>query len=269
MELMNAYLRHRPYLQRPNGNDVLKLLAWSYERTGLSDRAARTYRVLASRGLKEPELVLGLARNLMVEGDHPGVVQALGPAEMKALAGADQRAAASLLGRSLVRAGQYRQAEAVLAELIQGPGDPRAAAADYAAWGKALRHLGRLGQAVEAYDQAEKLLAQEMAEEPHRPELRQQCFLNCLEAGGAAREGEMYAASEGHLRRAQEMAPGEDQKAQAMYELSQTCAAAGKAQEAADLLAELAKLPAQPWAGMAQRHLADLQLAPRLAQVGK
>ncbi|MFZ5587570.1 MAG: tetratricopeptide repeat protein [Thermodesulfobacteriota bacterium] len=269
MELMNAYLRLRPYLLRPNGNDVLKLLAWSYERTGLNDRAARTYRVLVSRGLDEPDLALALARNLMVEGDHEGVVKALGPAEMKALSGPSRRAAASLLGRALVQTGQNQRAEAVLAEFIGAAGDPPATGEDYAAWGRALRRLGRLGQAVEAFDQAEKLLRQQMQEEPDRPELRQRCYLNCLEAGGVAREGEMYEAAEGHLSVAQRLAQNEDQKAQAMYELAQTHIMAGKTQETADILAELAKMQAQPWSGLAQRHLMDLQLAPRLAQVGK
>ncbi|MFH1057388.1 MAG: tetratricopeptide repeat protein, partial [Pseudomonadota bacterium] len=269
MELMNAYLRYRPYLLRPNGSDVLRLLAWSYERTGLNDRAARTYRVLVSRGLNEPGLNLALARNLMVEGDYQGVVDALDPGALKDLSPPDQRAAASLLGQALVQVGRYARADAVLSEMIRGAGDPPATGFDYAAWGRALKHLGRLGQAVVAFDQAEKLLHQQMQEEPQRTELRQQCYLNCMEAGGVAREGKMFEASEGHLSAARKLAQTEDQKAQAMFEMAETYDLAGRRQDSADLLAELAKMPAEPWSGLAQRRLMDLQLAPRLAQVGK
>ena len=58
-------------------------------------------------------------------------------------------------------------------------------------------------------------------------------------------------------------------RAQALYEAAQTQAAAGRPAQAEASYQELAKLKVTPWSQMAERRLADLSLAPGLAQVGR
>jgi tetratricopeptide (TPR) repeat protein len=263
MELMNAYLRHRPYIQRPNSSDILKLLAWAYEKTGQNDRAARTYRVLISRGLNEPTLALDMARNLMIEDDPQGVINSLDAQELKALKGPDLRRAWSLLGRALARQKQWLPAVTTLEQLIATPGEPPAGAADYAAYGRALWNLGRLAPALAALDRADQLLDKEPGQvaglERH---------LLAMDSGTVARQAENYPESEGYFRKAVVLAGSDNQKAQALYELAQSARLAGDAEEVGKVLDQLAKLKVDPWSSMAQRMQTDLDMAPRLAQVG-
>gem|GEM_PF-3576911 len=263
MELMNAYLRHRPYLQRPNGSDILKLLAWAYEKTGQNDRAARTYRVLISRGLNEPTLAVDMARNLMIEGDHQGVINGLAPPDLKALQGADLRQAWSLLGRALALRKQWLPAVITLEQLIKTPGEPPAGAADYAAYGRALWSLGRLDPALAALDQADRLLEREPGQAAG-----QERHLLAMDSGAVASQAEKYRESEGYFRKAVVLAGSGTQQAQALYQLAQAARLAGDSEEVLKVLAQLVQLKVDPWSSMAQRLLADLDLAPRLAQVG-
>lgn len=262
MDLLNAFLRYRPFITRPGSNDVLLLLCWAYEHTGLNDRAARTYRVLIGRGLKEPALKVALARNLTIERDWPGVSEALGGLNTKGLTPAERLEAMSLLGRALNKQGYHQQAEQVLSLLVKSdPQKTAVRAADYQALGHSLAQLGRLGQALEAFDQADKLYAPQTA-----PEALTRRYLLNLEAGLTARQAGLNDAALGYLQQAQKLAQNDGDRAQALYEIAQTYGQAGRQQNLEEAMNALAKLKVEPWSSMAERHLADLSMAARITQ---
>ncbi|MFH1034947.1 MAG: tetratricopeptide repeat protein, partial [Pseudomonadota bacterium] len=262
LDLLTAFLRNRPYITRPGANDVLQLLCWAYEHTGLNDRAARTYRVLIGRGLKEPWLKVALARNLMKERDWAGVSEALGGLNTKGLTPAQRLEAMSLLGRALHSQGFHQQAEQVLSLLIKSDADKTATgAADYQALGQSLVQLGRAGQALEAFDQADKLYAPQ-----ETPEAKTRRYLLNLEAGLTARQAGLDQAALGYLEQAQKLAQSDADRAQALYETAQAYGQAGRQESLEKAMTDLAGLKVAPWSMMAERHLADLSMAARMNQ---
>jgi tetratricopeptide (TPR) repeat protein len=262
--LMDSYLRNRPFITRPNSNEVLSLLAWAYERTGLNRRAARLYKVLISRGIKDPALKLEMARNLFVERDYEAVGEALDKGLLKDLPKERLPEAMSLLGRAQSRLGKHDQARDTLGKLLKDHPDLPSAAQDWQLMGVSLARLGAPAEALQALEQAEKRLATQSG-----PESEGQRYLVALEAGLAARALERHAEASGLFRKALELAKADTDKAQALYEMAQSLRAEGKAAEMAEALGQLAKMKVIPWSQMAERHLADMQLAPRLAQVGQ
>ncbi|MBI5521024.1 MAG: tetratricopeptide repeat protein [Desulfarculus sp.] len=262
MDLMSAFLRYRPFITRPGANEVLLMLCWAYERTGLTDRAARTYRVLIGRGLKDPALKVGLAKSLMAERDYPGVAEALGGLNTAGLTPAERLESMSLLGRALSRLGYHQPAEQVLGLLLKSDTQNTAAkAADHQALGHSLAQMGQLGRALEAFDQADKLYAQEPA-----PQAQPRRYLLAMEAGLTARQAGLHEASLAYLEQAKKLAPGDGERGQALYELAQGHGQAGQQERLEAAMGELAKLKISPWSAMAERHLADLAMAARLAQ---
>ena len=217
MELMSAFLRYRPFITRPGANEILLLLCWAYERTDLNDRAARTYRVLIGRGLKEPALKVGLARNLMVDKDYAGVTEALGGLNTAGLTPAQRFEAMSLLGRALGRLGQHQAAEQVFGLLIKADSQKSfIKGPDYQDLGHSLAQLGQLGRALEAFDQAYKLYAQ-----PDTPETKSRRYLLTMEAGLTARQAGLSEASLSYLEQAQGLAQNDAERGQALYETAQ------------------------------------------------
>lgn len=262
LELMSAFLRYRPFITRPGANEVLLMLCWAYERTALSDRAARTYRVLIGRGLKDPALKVGLARNLVAERDYAGAAEALSGLNTAGLTPAERLEAMSLLGRALSRLGHHQPAEQVLGLLLKSDTQKTGAkAADHQALGHSLAQLGQLGRALEAFDQADKLYAQEAA-----PETQARRYLLAMEAGLTARQAGLFDASLAYLEQARKLAPGDGERGQALYEAAQAHGLAGQPERLEAAMGELAKLKISPWSAMAERHLADLGMAARLAQ---
>ncbi|MBI4799108.1 MAG: tetratricopeptide repeat protein [Desulfarculus sp.] len=262
MDLMSAYLRYGPFITRPGANEVLMMLCWAYEQTGLTDRAARTYRVLIGRGPKDPALKVGLARSLMAERDYPGVAEARGGLNTAGLTPAERLESMSLLGRALSRLGYHQPAEQVLGLLLKSDTQKTAAkAADHQALGLSLAQMGQLGRALEAFDQADKLYAQEPA-----PQAQARRYLLAMEAGLTARQAGLHEASLAYLEQARKLAPGDGERGQALYEAAQGYGQAGQQERLEAAMQELAKQKISPWSAMAERHLADLAMAARLAQ---
>ncbi len=260
LALMDAYLRNRALITRPNSNQVLTLLAWAYERTGLNGRAAKLYQVLVERALGDPVYSLDLARNLMVERRYDGVVDALDKDVLAGLKPEQRVEAQSLLGRALSAMGLHKKAVSVLQPLLAEHPKPPGSARAYLALGHSLAKKGQISPALKALDQADAMFD---------PGQKLERYLAAMEAGFAAAAGGMPARSTGYFKKAVGLASDAATRAQAMYELARGLGAAGKPGPAVDTYKKLAALKVAPWSGMAERHLADIQLAPRLAQVGK
>ena len=264
LELMDAYLRHRALLTRPNGNKVLELLAWAYEQSGLYARAARAYQILIQRGVKEPSLKLALAENLIKLRDYEKVAQALADGVPEKLKGAKEIRARSILGRALNELGQYEPAVKQLKlALAKTPDDPKAAE-NYYALGMALSHLKRWEEALAALDKAQELLKDRKDEQA-----RLMAYLITMEAGFRARDANLWDKSLAYFERAEAEAVNDRDKAQAAYELAQSQRKAGAPAQVAATYQRLAKMNVTPWSQMAARHLADMDLSRSLNKVGK
>lgn len=259
LALMDSFLQHRRFIAQPNSTQVLRLMAWAYEQSGLNRRAAKLYEVLVSRDLKDPSLTLAWARNLYPLRDYQGVIKALGDPQAAGLKGADVDLAASLKGRALAHLGKYAQARDLLAPLAKAK---KAGADDYQWLGTAYSRLGQTEAALTALETAEKMLAQAKA-----PALVR--YLVAMEYAGAAKKAGMWAEAATAYRRALTLAAKGQDKAAALYGLAQSLRGLKKHQEVADTFGRLKELGVLPWSQMAERHLADMELAPRLASVGK
>lgn len=257
--LMDAYLRNRASLRRPNSNQMLEILAWAYENTGLNLRAAKLYQVLISRGLDRLDYHVGLARNLMTGRDYQGVLAAL-PTEV--VAKLDKEAAVqgrSLRGRSLAALGQCKEAEPLLRFVLEQKFEYPWVAQDYAALGRCLVKLDKAAEGLEALDQAGRRFD---------PGDRLERYLVAMEAGSAARRVGQTERSLAYFKDAEGLAGDDRARAQAIYEQAASLRALKRNAEVAAAYQRLVKLKAEPWTGMAKRHLEDMKLAPRLATVG-
>jgi tetratricopeptide (TPR) repeat protein len=264
LKLMDTYLNNRSLLTRPNSNQVLRLLSWAYEKAGLNARAAKLYQVLVSRGIKEPQLSLDLARNLMKVLDYAGVAAALEPGVLAKLKGDAAIKARSLLGRAYIEMGLLAKAEAMLRSLLKISSNHPQVARDYYALGRVLAKRGKAEESLAALSQAEKLLA-----DKQDPELKLLRYLVAMEAGLTASKLKQVPVSLRYFRRAESLAPSDQEKAQAMYEQARVYQSARMGSEMATTLTRLAKMKVEPWSEMADRLLTDLQMAPRLAGVGQ
>ncbi len=259
--LMDTYLRYRALLTRPNSNKILTMLAWAYERTGLSGRAARLYQVLISRGLDKPALYLGLASNLMQDRRYQEVVKALDPKVIAKFKGADAVEAQSMRGRALARLGRCQEASQVLGRLLGETSEYPWAARDYFTLGRCQSRLGNYKRALAAFS-----MAQDLMPDDAKPLQR---YLLHMEAGWAARKAGQARKALQHFETARSLAQGKSDQAQALYEVAQSLRRLKRHHQVARSFQELAKMQVSPWSQMAQRHLADMKLAPELAQVGK
>lgn len=265
LELMDAYLRNREYLARPNGNEVLNLLAWAYRRTGLHGRAAKLYEVLVSRQLNDPSLHLYLAAARMGLRDYPGVLSALEVPEAAKLEGAEYLEARSLKGRALRHLGRWEQAAAILAPLVaEEQADRPATAEDYLALGVSLSRLGKYEDALTALAKAEEMLPP--ADKPQGALRR---YLVAREISDAAKRAGRWKICLAACQRAEKLAAGDQDKAAAIYGQAQAQMNLKAYDKMAADFQRLAKMKVTPWSQMAARHLADMKLAPQLASVGQ
>lgn len=264
LELMSTYLKYRDLLTRPNSNQMLRMLAWAYDKTGLNRRAANLYRILLERGLNDATLNLGLAKNLMAAKDYAGVVDALDEAALGGLRGEDLARALSLKGRALASLGRCQKAVAVLQKALKlAPTSPRAAD-DNLALGRCLSRLERYLPALEALDRAMEIFAGR-ADAVSRVKL----FLASMEAGFIAKKtGQLPKALE-YFRRALKSATSQRDQAQALYQIADNLREQGRIKQMAQEFTRLVKMRVNPWSQMAARRLQGLKLAPSLAQVGE
>jgi TolA-binding protein len=257
--LMDAYLRNRASLRRPNSNQMLEILAWAYEHTGLNMRAAKLYQVLISRGLDRLDFHVALARNLMTSRDFEGVLSAL-PAQI--VAKLTKEAAVegrSLRGRALAAVGKCKQAEPLLRHILQQRFEYPWVALDYAALGRCLVKLDKVAAGLEALDEASKRF---------EPGDRMEKYLVAMESGAAARRIKQPERALRYYQNAEGLAGDDRSRAQAIYEQAACLRILKRNAQVAKAYQRLVKLKVQPWAAMAQRHLEDMKLAPRLATVG-
>jgi TolA-binding protein len=259
LALMDAYLRNRASLRRPNSNQMLETLAWAYQRTGLNQRAAKLYRVLISRGLNRPQYHMGLAENLMAEGDYQGVAEALPQKVIAKLADQAAVKGRSLLGRALARLGRCGEAEPLLRYVLEQRFDYPWIAQDYFALGRCLVGMDRVEEGLEALEQAAARFG---------PDRQLERYLVAMTAGSAARGAGKPRRALGLFERAESLALSDRDRAQAIYEQGQTLRRLDERARVAETFRRLAELKVSPWSDMAARHLADMELAPRLAEVG-
>lgn len=258
--LMDAYLRNRVSLRRPNSNQMLEILAWAYENTGLNMRAAKLYQVLISRGLDRLDFHVALARTLMTGRDYEGVLAAL-PA--KIVARLTKEAAVegrSLRGRALAAVGKCKQAAPLLEQILEQRFEYPWVALDYAALGRCLIKMDKIISGLKALDEASRRFD---------PGERLEKYLVAMESGAAARRIGQTERALGYLQSAEKLSIDDRGRAQAIYEQAATLRSLKRNAEVAKAYQRLVKLKVQPWAGMARRHLEDMKLAPRLATVGK
>ncbi len=259
LALMDAYLRNRTSLRRPNSNQMLEILAWAYEHTGLNMRAAKLYQVLISRGLDRLDFHVALARSLMTGRDYEGVLKAL-PAQI--VTKLEKEAAVegrSLRGRALAAVGKCKEAEPLLRHILEQRFEYPWVALDYAALGRCLIKLDNVAAGLEALDEASKRF---------EPGDRMERYLVAMEAGAAARRIAQLERSLAYFQSAESLAGEDRTRAQAIYEQAASLRVLKRNAEVAKAYQRLVKLKVQPWTAMAQRHLEDMKLAPRLATVG-
>jgi TolA-binding protein len=259
LALMDAYLRNRSLLRRPNGNEVVALLAWAYEKTGLDARAAKLYQVLLGRGEEKPAYIIGLARNLMTGRKYAQIVEELTPQRLGLLKGAEAVEARSILGRALAHLGRCDQALKLLAPLVKMDPSPPHAARDFLWLGRCLIKQGEVAEGLAALDRAVAGMGEKDAV------LK---YVVTMEAAGVARQAGRYQQAADYYQRAETLALDKEQRAQAIYQLAQTLRRLKRHALVATAFQRLAKMKVAPWSDMAQRHLADMALAPRLAGVG-
>lgn len=259
LALMDAYLRNRASLRRPNSNKMLEILAWAYEHTGLNMRSAKLYQVLISRGLNRPDYHVALARNLMIGRDYEGVLTAL-PARI--VTKLEKEAAVegrSLRGRALAAVGKCKEAEPLLRHILEQRFEYPWVALDYAALGRCLIKLDKVAVGLEALDEATQRF---------EPGDRLEKYLVAMEAGAAARRIAQTERALKYFHNAESLAGDDNSRAQAIYEQAASLRLLKRNAEVAKAYQRLVKLKAQPWTGMAMRHLEDMKLAPRLNTVG-
>lgn len=259
LALMDAYLRNRVSLRRPNSNQMLEILAWAYEHTGLNMRAAKLYQVLISRGLDRLAFHVGLARALMTNRDYEGVLRALPAKIVVRLTKEAAVEGRSLRGRALAAVGKCNQAAPLLEHILKQRFEYPWVALDYAALGRCLIKMDKATSGLEALDEAARRFD---------PGDRLEKYLVAMEAGAAARRIGQTERALGYFQSAEKFAGDDRGRAQAIYDQAATLRILKRNAQVAGAYQRLVKLKVQPWTGMAKRHLTDMKLAPRLATVG-
>lgn len=264
LELMDAYLRNRVLLKRPNSNEMLLLLAWAYGKANLYDRAAGLYRVLAGRGVVDPNVWLAWAVNLYKNGEYGEAAETLSETDFPALSPEDQIIAKSLYGKALARTGEHEKSAKVLTNLLKKSPNHNGAAGDYRALGQSLVQLKRYKEALTAFERANSLLEQQSGEAAQLER-----FMVAMDSGAAARLlGDkkrsilQYATAEG-------LALSADDKAQARYELAKAYQRDKQTKPMVQVLKDLVEMQKKPWSDMAKGLLDGLDLSKRMVEIGK
>jgi tetratricopeptide (TPR) repeat protein len=143
--------------------------------------------------------------------------------------------------------------------LREKPDHPQAAR-DYFALGRCQVRLGRIRRGLASLDKASELFGEK--DFPER-------YLAAMEAGWAARKAGMPKRALAYFEKARSLTEASGDQAQALYEAAQSLRKLGQNARVAAAFQELAKMDADPWSPMAQRHLADMKLAPALVKVGR
>jgi hypothetical protein len=90
-----------------------------------------------------------------------------------------------------------------------------------------------------------------------------------MDGGAAALDARRVDKSKEFYQRAVKMAPSQPERGQAMYKLAETQKARWARPKRRWPPGQAGPDEVNPWSEMAVRHLADMQLAPSLARVGK
>lgn len=264
LDLMDAYLRNRVLLKRPNSNEMLKLLAWAYGESNLYDRAAGLYRVLAGRGVVDPKIWLAWSVNLYKNGDYQEAAETLAETDFASLKGQDLITAKSLYGKALQRMGDYKKSVDVLTDLLKKSPNHKDAASDYRALGRSLVELRRFKEALTSFERSSAILEQQPGEASQLER-----YMVAMDAGAAARLAGNKSLSILQYATAEGLAQGKEDKAQARYELAKAYHRAGKTKQMVDVLKDLVEMQSMPWSDMAKGLLDDIALTERLVEIGK
>ena len=239
-------------------------MAWAYEKNGWYKKAQNLYDKLVSRGVVESGVKLGLARCMVKNRQYEGVPELLGPDVMPDLKGPQAVEANSVLGRAFLRLGEPEMAVRNLNLAVTQRPEGQEAARDYHDMGMAYDQLKQPMQAMGALEQASAILKQDNSATGKALH-----YLVAMDGGAIARKARRVDKSSGFFELAVQTAPSSAEKGLALYSLAQVKRQENDLKSAQTIWTELAKLRVEPWSGMAARHLADQQLAPSLAQVGK
>jgi tetratricopeptide (TPR) repeat protein len=264
LALMNSYMQFQSALTRPNGDRVLKLLAWAYEKNGLYDRAQNLYEKLLSRGLVEPGIKLGLARTQVKKRKYAKVPELLRPDVVADLKGTQLIEAHSMLGRAYAKLGEYEMAVERLSQAVAQRSAGPEAARDFHALGLAYTQMKEPLEALDALGSASQILQNDPS-----PTAKALHYLVAMDGGAAALQARRVDISKSFYELAIKNAPSSPERAQAMYSLAQALQRVDDLKSAMGVWQKLAQLRAEPWSGMANRHLDDVKLAPTLTKVGR
>ncbi len=264
LQLMNTYMEHQSSLTRPNGDRVLKMLAWAYEQSGWYKEADNLYTKLISRGVVDSPIKLKLARVRLKNFKYKGIPGLLGKDVTQDLKGGDLVEAHSILGRALLKTGDPASAVEKLKLAVSQRSEGTEAAKDFYAMGLALDKLNKPLQALDSLERASKIL-----EADSSPTGKALHYLVAMDAGGVAVKARRVDKSAEFYQTAEKAASSTQAKGQALYCLAQSKQEANDLKGAVGVWRKLAQLRVEPWSGMAVRHLEDMKLAPSLVRVGK
>ncbi len=265
VQLLEEYVRLRPYLKEPESNDVLDKLAWGYEQTGLNQKAAHLYKVLGSRILYKPQYWVDAARNYFTEGQFNEAVATLHEVNLDELPEAVQKEFLFLEGVSLSRLGKHKESVLALLALLQ-KGQEEDNGEIYQNLGISLSHMeGRSQDALNALDLAERAyVKQEDNSQTRNPRL-----LVALQAGLLSKRLGETDKSLAYLQKALLLSDTPNDKAPILYEIFLAQRALGKNEEMIKSLNDLAALKVEPWSSRAESILLDFKLAPNLERMGR
>lgn len=261
VQLLEAFLRYKRWLARPDGNEELRLLAWAYERCGLCARAAQLYQTLVARGLEDPMLRVAWGRCLLREDKAAQAVDVLKAVDMKRLGPRQRGEAAALLARAMVGAGQYEQGLKKLLKLREAMpeviGIPE------------LEAMATAAEATGRYRLAHRILSELDQRLVAAKAGAQQRFVLAMRAGAdAVAMGEFDLAIKDY-KHALSLARGKPDKAWASYELARALGRKGKKKQMLDLLKKVQAMNVSPWSQMAEGVINDYSLARDLARLGE
>ncbi|MDR1397415.1 MAG: tetratricopeptide repeat protein [Desulfarculales bacterium] len=264
--LLKEYVRLRPHLKQPESEDMLQMLAWGYENSGLYDKAAHLWQVLGARNPGKPNYWVDAARNLFVEDKQEEVLEVLKEVNLDELDPERQQEFLFLEGVSLNRRGRYSEAALALQALIKRDMPDNYAGQAFMNLGTALSHMpGREQDALRSLDLAEY----ELGKEPDQEAMRSLRLLTTLQAGVLAQRLDDKNAALGYLQKALQLSRDPKDRAPVLYEIFLSQRALGQTGEMMKSLEELAGLNISPWSDTAQTILADYRMAPELQRVGR
>jgi tetratricopeptide (TPR) repeat protein len=264
--LLKEYVRLRPCLKQPEAEDMLRMLAWGYENSGLHDKAAHLWQVLGARNPGKPDYWIDAARNLLVEDEQEQVLEVLKEVNLDELDPDRQQEFLFLEGVSLNRLGRYSEAVLALQALIKKDMPDKYAGQAFMNLGTALSHMpGREKDALRALNLAEYALGKE----PEQNAMQSLRLLTALQAGVLAQRLDDKNMALGYLQKALQLSREPQDRAPVLYEIFLAQRALGQTEEMIKTLEELTGLNISPWSDMAQTILTDYKLAPEMQRLGR